>query len=318
MGQLDISMKTFLDHNDVFADVTNTLIFKGNQVISPDDLVNAKDVSKYRSVGILHQQIRDDSKLVVRNGKVILSLNIENQADRDRYMVIRVGSYDMSHYRMEMTELKENTESDHAIYPVLTLVLYYGLGKWHYHDHLKDIMTIHPDFSGVHFNDFKMDNVFQIAYLSSETVKRFKSDFRFIADYLVQMRIINERRKSIRNNHELTEEEKEGLRYKPLQGEIRHLEDLAQVMTALTGDESFYKNAMKTKGKDGIYKMEDIWSIAKRQGMEIGREEGIEIGKEKGKIEIYFTEMHLSPAQIAEKLGKPKELVDKVIQQLKK
>lgn len=40
MGQLDIFMKTFLDHNDVFADMINTLIFKGNQVISADDLID--------------------------------------------------------------------------------------------------------------------------------------------------------------------------------------------------------------------------------------------------------------------------------------
>lgn len=138
-------------------------------------------------------------------------------------MVISVDSYD----RLEMTD------SDLIIEPALMLVLYYGLGKWPYHDYLKGITTFHTDYG------FNMNNGFQMAYLSTESVKLFRSDFRFVADYLVQARI--------RNNHQLTEE-KESLRYKPQGGEIRHLEDFAQVMTALSGDESFCQNA--TKGKE--------------------------------------------------------------------
>ena len=42
MGQKDITEKLLEDYNDVFADIINGLIFKGEQRILPESLENAK------------------------------------------------------------------------------------------------------------------------------------------------------------------------------------------------------------------------------------------------------------------------------------
>ena len=42
MGEKDITEKILEDHNDVFADIINGLIFKGEQRILPESLENAK------------------------------------------------------------------------------------------------------------------------------------------------------------------------------------------------------------------------------------------------------------------------------------
>lgn len=186
------------------------------------------------------------------------------------------------------------------------------------------------DFTEVSLDHHDMTHVFEIAYLDMRQAAMFNSDFRYIAEYLVQTRIISEKRREIEKkygkDHQLTAEEKEGLKYQPMKGEIRHLETLSDVMTAITGDNSFAKNARKAQKRKEVYRMEDIWTIASSQGrdegIKIGEDRGIKIGQDQGieigKIEIYYNEMHLTPSEIAKKLGKPKELVEKIIQQFTK
>ena len=38
MGQKDISEKTLVDYNDVFADIVNVCVYEGKEVVKPDDL----------------------------------------------------------------------------------------------------------------------------------------------------------------------------------------------------------------------------------------------------------------------------------------
>ena len=60
MGVKDISEKILADYNDVFADIINGLIFKGEQRILPDSLRNERIVSQYKSSSNkLHEQERD-------------------------------------------------------------------------------------------------------------------------------------------------------------------------------------------------------------------------------------------------------------------
>ena len=49
MGQKDITEKLLEDYNDVFADIINGLIFKGEQRILPESLENAKVHSQYKA-----------------------------------------------------------------------------------------------------------------------------------------------------------------------------------------------------------------------------------------------------------------------------
>ena len=59
----DITERLLADHNDVFADIINGLIFKGEQKILPEDLENRQVRSQYKAAGgRLHQTERDLSK----------------------------------------------------------------------------------------------------------------------------------------------------------------------------------------------------------------------------------------------------------------
>ena len=62
-------------------------------------------------------------------------------------------------------------------------------------------------------------NVFEIAWLSKQQVELFKSDFKIVADYFVQMRTNKD--------------------YKPSPQKIRHVHEVLQFMAIFTKDNSF-------------------------------------------------------------------------------
>ena len=49
MGQKDTTEKLLMDYNDVFADVVNGLLCKGEQVVQPCDLVMSQPISQYKA-----------------------------------------------------------------------------------------------------------------------------------------------------------------------------------------------------------------------------------------------------------------------------
>ena len=46
MGQKDTTEKLLMDYNDVFADIVNGLLCKGEQVVQPCDLVMSQPISQ--------------------------------------------------------------------------------------------------------------------------------------------------------------------------------------------------------------------------------------------------------------------------------
>lgn len=103
------------------------------------------------------------------------------------------------------------------IYPVVTIVLYFGQKRWIKGRSLYDILDITDEWKP-YVSDYKI-NIFEIAYLTPEQVKMFKSDFRIVADYFVQMRINKD--------------------YIPSKETIKHVDEVLKLMSVLTQDERF-------------------------------------------------------------------------------
>lgn len=100
-------------------------------------------------------------------------------------------------------------------YPVVTLVLYFGFKKhWDKPQTLLECLEV-PEALKPFVNDYKM-NLFEIAWLTDEQVNSFRSDFRFVADYFVQMQ--------------------RSQNYVPPDAAIRHVHEFLQLMAAMTGD----------------------------------------------------------------------------------
>lgn len=247
MGQKDITEKLLEDYNDVFADIVNVLLFRGNRIVKEESLKETKVKSQYKAeAGKLHEQERDVAKYW-QDGNVLVAIcGLENQTVEEKYMPLRVFSYDGASYRRQL--LPENDEN--PIVPVVSLVLHFGMKEWSSPHNLKGVIDI-PKELEPYVNDYKA-NIFNIAFLDDETVQMFQSDFRIVADFFVQKR----------KNKD----------YVPDEHKIKHVDEMLKLLQVLTGDDRYNVKFSETEKKEDI-KMCDVMERAVNKGKEEVREE---------------------------------------------
>ena len=182
LGEKDTTEKILADYNDVFADIINGLVFKGEQKVTPESLENISTRSVYKGrKNKLHEQERDIVKLWKERDIEFAIYGMENQTLPEKYMPLRILGYDGATYRSQLQKKRKRPVA------VLTIVLYFGTDKmWDKPTHLKDVIYI-PEGLGEYVNDYKI-TVFNIAWLTEEEIARFKSDFKIVANFFVHKR----------------------------------------------------------------------------------------------------------------------------------
>lgn len=252
----DITQKALEMYNDVFADIINVLLFNGESVVTEDSLTDVLQESILKIDGRIRAQYRDIAKYW-HNSKIKLSMfGLENQTKPEKRMPLRVFGYDGAEYVRQAK--KENSKE--VIYPVITLVLYFGYNsRWNHPKSLFELLEI-DEMIKPYVNDFKM-NLFEIAYLDREKIDMFKSDFRILADYLYQMRVNKD--------------------YVAGDTVIEHVDELLMLMSAMTKDYRFEETINGVKGKERVTMCEVLDRVEARgmeKGIARGREEGIKEG----------------------------------------
>ena len=76
MSQKDITEKMLFTYNDVFADVVNALLFKGEQVIAEEELVDQAPRAAYKADGVIRDIERDVAKRWLKNNIRIACIGI--------------------------------------------------------------------------------------------------------------------------------------------------------------------------------------------------------------------------------------------------
>ena len=256
MGQKDISEKTLISLNDVFADIFNVLVFKGAEVIEEDSLTDAIVRSQYKAeTGKLHEEERDVAKIWKNHSFNLVLFGVENQTQVDGDMPFRVIGYDGAGYRSQMLGDKKER------FPIVTVVLYFGEKLWNKPVTLKESFsqevtdTREYQLLEEYINDYKC-HIFDIPRLSMETVKQFQSDFRVVAEYFVNA---------------YTDKE-----YVPEERVIRHVDEFLKLMSVLTGD-SRYETMAESKEfqrkRNGGITMCNVLEYHKSEGRAEGRAE---------------------------------------------
>ncbi len=255
MAEKDSSEKMLEAYNDVFADIVNVLLFHGKRIMVDDELEEQAPRSAYKADGKLRDIERDVVKRWKRGEIRIACVGFENQTKPDQKMPIRVISYDGAEYRAQL--LKSNKQNE--LYPVVTLVLYYGCEKeWTEPLTLKKCLKV-PDELQDFVNDYKI-NLFQIAFLTREQVELFQSDFKVVADYFVQMR--------------------EKRDYVPTPQQLVHVQETLQLLSIMAGDHRFEEvyNKDDDSGKGGPKNMCEVLDRIENRGMKRGISEGMTNG----------------------------------------
>ena len=171
MAEKDITQKLLEDHNDVFADIINTLVFDGEQVIQPEELETVTTLSTYKMAGKMHSQERDVLKAWKQGYIRIAMCGIENQTTVDADMPLRIISYDGAGYR---AQLSDETSPEQERYPVITLVLFFGKGCWTGPKNLLGRVKVPKGMEAL-VSDYRI-NVFEIGQLSEDKIRKFNSD----------------------------------------------------------------------------------------------------------------------------------------------
>ena len=255
----DITQKALEMYNDVFADIINVLLFNGENVVTEDSLTDVLQESILKIDGRIRAQYRDIAKYWY-NSKIKLSMfGLENQTKPEKLMPLRIFGYDGAEYVKQAK--KENSKE--VIYPVITLVLYFGYNsRWNHPKSLFEMLEI-DEMIKPYVNDFKM-NLFEIAYLDREKIDMFKSDFWILADYLYQMRVNKD--------------------YVAGDTVIEHVDELLMLMSAMTKDYRFEETINEVKGKEHVTMCEVLDRVEAR-----GREEGIKEGIKEGTVNILIS-----------------------------
>ena len=187
-------------------------------------------------------------------------IGFENQTASDPNMPLRVMGYDGAEYRAQLLGNSEN------LYPVVTLVLYFGHDKpWNGPLSLKERLNIPKEFEP-YVNDYRI-NLFQIAYLTHEQVELFQSDFKVVADYFVQKR--------------------ENGDYIPSSQDLTPVQETLQLLSIMTNDNRFEEayNTNTDGQKGGPRNMCDVLDKVESRGIEKGIAKGVAKGKAEGEIE---------------------------------
>ena len=149
----DSACRTFLSNDVSFASFINAVVFEGEQLIHPENLVRYENDTAF----IINDSKRIEDKkrrrdIVVKsdiNG-IYCILGVEHQSSVDQAMVVRCAIYEMLEYLKQL----ENKEYKRLV-PQIMVAFYTGPKKWNVPVKLSDYFEILEELKK-YFNDWKI------------------------------------------------------------------------------------------------------------------------------------------------------------------
>ena len=284
MGKKDAVVKDYMRDPEIFADAFNYYLYRGREVIKPENLLEldvASTTTFYGDDGkpIPIQRIRDVLKraTIMTDGKVayLLVLGIENQMQQHFAMPVRVMAYDVAEYvrQVDTTEKKhgkggkaklkgEFLSGFHSIdklVPVVTLVIYFGPDPWTAPRSLHEMFDVQESELLEYIPDYKI-NLIEPFRMTDADFDKFRTDLNSVLKYLKNAG-------NQRNLEELTESD---ATYRSLAWKT------ATMLNAVTDSK------LKLRRRKGRVNMcqaiREMREESEAIGREKGREEGIGVG----------------------------------------
>lgn len=249
MGQKDLTEKNFLMYQDIYADTLNVLAYAGREVVLANELFPAPTESFYQADREkLANQFNDVSMYEMRNGSIRVQYILENEVRAKPRTILRKAGYEGALYRRQL----ESSE----IYPVVSLLLYWGSAPWKQPFSLKElfeVVELDPDTR--RFISNQKLHIYEMTRLPKQIRSRFQSDMRIVVDYLAEKQ-----------------------NYKPTRQRIIHPEALLLMLKALTGDKRYTNilDAMSEEEKGGNITMCELLDKYENRGIQKGIQKGIQ------------------------------------------
>ncbi len=272
----DIAHKLLEEYPDVFADIINVTLFDGKEILHPENLIQIPTEAFTRNIdGSLRQGSRDVLMADVHGNRYRLICGEENQADKDNTMPQRIMGYEYAAYEKQIRDyVRENEDhknhaftkrihEDQLLAPVITVVLYWGEEPWlrplSLHDMLRFPADIEEEIKP-YVADYPM-NLIDMKRLPEKLRRKFKSDFRVVAEYMARQGDSKAVREYVRSDSTI----------------LSHPGAVLDLFGALTGKtdykvirETIEKKQKKEEAITMVY-IEDVWL---QEGMEKGMQQG--------------------------------------------
>ena len=280
MGTKDKTTRRLEAYNDVFADIINVLVFNGERRVLEDDLADVDTKSEFVADNKgLRSQDRDIAKFWESQNIRFALFGLENQSVPNTMMPLRIYSYNGASYKAQIISSKpkaceqigtcirtnkkaaRRSRAKQPYYPVLTLVLYFGLTPWNAPKTLYEAVQI-PEEMKPFIPDLPI-NLVEVAWLEDEVIDTFQSDFKVVAKFFKQLRLRGETSLDM-NDPSLSQT-------------ITHFLDLMRLMSAYSHDPRFEAEALKlppAKERNMLAVLTKLEDKGRKEGEKKGRIEG--------------------------------------------
>lgn len=303
----DTILKTFWRDNERFADLFNTVLFKGNSVLDPDELQEAdtdlSSVLKMNGHVETIQKIFDVVKKTA-NGVEFIIWGLENQEKIHYAMPLCHMLNDSLAYLKECNEIsaKHRKEKDtrtsgeflsglkkeDRLHPIISLCIYYGEDEWDGPVCLTDMLEISDELKPM-ISDYKL-NLIQVKKCGE--IKFRNNDINTVFD-LVRL-IYNQDYDKINNTY----------KNKAIDTE------LALVVGAVTNSQKIIDQAMRMEQEGEKMDMCKALEALEQRGFESGKKELLKekVGKKlaKGKTVVI----------IADELEEEPEVIQRIVNEI--
>ncbi len=286
MSDLDAISSDFMGNPEVFAEIFNQVIHKGQQVIQSDCLQEADpNLVAYVSdrIGKQTKNKRRDllKTLAARwdNRQIYLMLGIESQSDIDYSMPMRVMEYDLKKYIWQVQRIDEERGGNGSpftsrlkrgelLVPVITVVVYFGVDPWDGPMCLHDMLAMGDDPADkAAVGDYKM-HLIQPAVMTEEQAMHFKTGFRNVVQVM----------RCARDPEALA----------AMMREDKSFQHLNYTTAAFIGALTRVRLRFMKKEQGEVNMLpafEELIRRENRKGLKAGMEKGLERGMKKGRLE---------------------------------
>ena len=291
MAEEDYSVNKLMRNSVRFADLYNGTVFRGKQVLKPEDLSDVPDENGIAIVGL------DGKRRLIRRSRDVIKkasfgayfvLLAEENQDKVHYaMPVRSMLYDALEYTEQVEALKRRHREcgdrlegdaflsgitrDDRIMPVVTLTVYYGAKPWDGPRSLYDMLEMDRDSKEWEaLKEVLPDYRLNLVELNNmRHLERFRSSLQPI------FTVLQYNRRDKRKFYEYLENHRE---------ELRQLDDdSVRAMLALLGEQKRLLRMLELPGGEGKERM-DVYNAIDEliaDGKAEGKAIGLELGQKR-------------------------------------
>ena len=161
MGKKDITLKDYFSDRRRYADLLNGSVFCGQQMIKAEELQDTDTVQSKSDSHAVLERINDIAMKQIKGGSIFAVWVVANQENIDYSMPVRVMLQEALAYDKQIKEMKRvnqhskvfagsgeflsGIKKEDRLYPVITLVVYWGEEKWQGAKSLHDMICFGED-----------------------------------------------------------------------------------------------------------------------------------------------------------------------------